>query len=196
MVFQWFPKNECLETYANQFTLVIQDLPKDTNILIHGNGIRYNYCGFGAWTMLAASNAFIILHDHDFITTKSQEPVLHIKPMLFHWFHKITCQKRMNIDDIWVSQWIKKAYDYCCFSSFVMFQKYRPKTSKQQKYQYFIRRMNKCENNVAVAAVPWTGGPPFSSHSSIIFGKLLWLKGGEESSPNFGAKCPPTLAGP
>ena len=30
MVFQCFPKNECLETYANQFTLVIQDLPKDT----------------------------------------------------------------------------------------------------------------------------------------------------------------------
>ena len=32
--------------------------------------------------MLAASNAFIILHDHDFITTKSQEAVLLIKPML------------------------------------------------------------------------------------------------------------------
>ena len=86
----WFPKNECLETYANQFNLVIQDLPKDTNILIHGSGIRYNYCCFGAWTMLAASNAFIILHDHDFITTKSQEAVLLIKPMLFQWFHKIT----------------------------------------------------------------------------------------------------------
>ena len=122
-VFECFPKNQCLETYANQFDLLIQDLPKDTNILIHGSGKRYNYCCFEAWTMLAASNAFIILHDHDFITTKSQEAVLLIKPTLFQWFHKTTCQKRMNIDVIWVSQWIKKAYDYCCFSSFVMFQK-------------------------------------------------------------------------
>ena len=77
-----------------------------------------------------------------------------------------------------------------------MFQKYRPKTSKQQKYQYFIRPVHNRENNVAVAAVPWTGGPPFSSHSSIIFEKLLWLQGGEEYAPNFEAKCRQTLAGP
>ena len=76
-----------------------------------------------AWTMLEASKVFINLHDHVFITTKSQVAALHIKPMLLQCFHKITCQKRMNIDVIWVSQLIKKAYDYCRCSSFVMFQK-------------------------------------------------------------------------
>ena len=173
-----------------------KDLPKDTNIIIHGSGIHYNYLCFGAWTMLEASNGFIILHDHVFTATKSQEAALLIKPTLFQWFHKITCQTRMNIDIIWNSQLIKKAYDYCCFSSFSMFQKYRQSVSNQQKYQYFIRHMNKCENNVAVAAVPWRGGPPFSSHSSIIFGKLLWLQGGEEYSPNCEAECPSRWAGP
>ena len=76
-------KNECLETYENRLNLVIQDLPKDTNIIIHGSGIPYNYCCFRAWTMLAAENAVINLHDDVSITMKSQEAVLIIKAMLF-----------------------------------------------------------------------------------------------------------------
>ena len=59
----------------------------------------------------------------------------------------------MNIDVIWNSQLIQKAYDYYCLSSFFMFQKYCQKTSDEQKYKYFIRLVLNCANNVAVAAV-------------------------------------------
>ena len=83
MVCQWFRKNECLETYENQFNVVIQDVPQDTIIIIHKCGIRYNYLCFGAWTMLAAENAVINLHDDVSITLKSQEAVLLVKAMLF-----------------------------------------------------------------------------------------------------------------
>ena len=103
--------------------MVIKDIPKDTNIISHGSGIRYNYLYFGAQTMLEASNAFIDLHDHIFITTKSQEAALLIKPMPFERFHKTHAQKPMNVDVIWDPQLIKKADGYYCVSSFVMSQK-------------------------------------------------------------------------
>ena len=63
--------------------LVIQDLPKDTNIIIHRSRIHYNYLCFAAWAMLEASKVFINLHDDVFITMKSQEAVLLVKATLF-----------------------------------------------------------------------------------------------------------------
>ena len=83
--------------YGNQFNLVIQDLPKDTNIIFRGTGIRYNYLCFGAWTMLQASNGFINLYDHVFITMKSHEAALLIDQCVLNDFTK------SHVRNIWTS---------------------------------------------------------------------------------------------
>ena len=184
--------------------MVIQDVPRHTNIIINGSRIRYNYLCFGVWTMIEASNAFINLHDHVFITTKSQEADFLIKPMPFQWFHNTACSETYEHRRHLEPSIDQKGIWLLMFFFIFHVPKVTPKNIQSQKnqsvfhsvYKTFWKSSKKMMPEHEFETHSQNEGPPLCSHSMIILGKLLWLQGGEETSRDFQAKCPQTLAGP